>query len=732
MRIESLLGRLPVLRPSVLLHRRSWQYFGLLALFLAVVHVVREYNTSSYEYADFLPSNIQPKLPKVLRPGEYGDPTRQRRVPDVGDEQPLYEVDGVGTLHNRRDGWFYLGGLKSLTSSDDPQPVIFDPYPDYNSEEWRTQWRGDFVACQGPRGRPLDRTSPLDMMSIYPGNQKFFPFPMFGSHEALDLDMNVCADRCSRWTAYGHDEEKGHTACPNSVSLNWDRVNWGKLQAQCAEENTNRYKHSVDLPHASLVRPGGWTAPEVGDHIDYSIEAINQSKLQYHPRTAIVMRSWHNMRWTPNHRRYLRSMIMELSLHSGGEYQVFLMVDVKQPLNFHDDDAVRKLKKEFIPAEFHDITILFSEDVLAEWYPLIEDHRYVIKMPVSYGQSYLHASPPNHSPIRQHLQPMQLFSYYHPNFDHYAQFEMDARNTGHMYHFLTQTRAFARRQARKFLWERNAYFYVPGAHGTHSDFTSTVDRSLRGHEDATVWGPVAAPPDMPLIPAGPKPPVPSPREDTYTWGVGEEADLITLVPIFDPTNTSWTFPNVMYGLPEDLPRRASPVTTWIMSSRLLRVMHDASIQGMALVSEMSAPTWALLHGFKAVHAPHPIYLDGEWTSREVAGIFNRGEDPARMNGGSDSLWNFDHRFDHLLYRMTYMFTTRTAEDLFRRWMGWVADPGQYSEGAGSHRDAQGRYWFDEGRLEEKEFGRLCYPGMFVHTVKNTEEALTGGRAVPWR
>jgi hypothetical protein len=107
-----------------------------------------------------------------------------------------------------------------------------------------------------------------------------------------------------------------------------------------------------------------------------------------------------------------------------------------------------------------------------------------------------------------------------------------------------------------------------------------------------------------------------------------EADLITLLHIFD------------------LQRRASPIPMWRMSRQLLGAMHSAAEEwGIAVVSEMSAPTFALMHGLKAVAAPHPIYVDGQWTAREVASIVNRGvdEDPAKVNGGRDSLWNWDHR-----------------------------------------------------------------------------------------
>lgn len=272
---------------------------------------------------------------------------------------------------------------------------------------------------------------------------------------------------------------------------------------------------------------------------------------------------------------------------------------------------------------------------------------------------------------------MQIFSQLYSDFDYYWQLETDARNTGHMYHFLEQLVEFAKKQPRKYLWERNAYFYIPGAHGSWDKFKQTIDAHMDNKD--TVWGPVPPSPDF--IPTGPEPPVPDPKTDSYEWGVDEQADLITLLPIFDPKDTSWTFPNMLWNLSEETPRRASVVTMNRVSKKLLHLMHDTQRdKEQGLVSEMTAPSIALWHGLKAVYAPHPIYVDGKWTAKELARIFNPGP-PEKINGGSDSIWNWDHTFDHIMYRLSYMFTTQTAEDLFRRWMGFRPDSRQYIDGS---------------------------------------------------
>lgn len=248
---------------------------------------------------------------------------------------------------------------------------------------------------------------------------------------------------------------------------------------------------------------------------------------------------------------------------------------------------------------------------------------------------------------------------------------MDARHTGHAYHFLDRSISFAKQQPRKYLWERNAYFYTPGAHGTWENFTNLVDESLSAADqtDSTIWGPILG---TGIRPLGPDPPVDHPANDNYTWGVGEDADLITYLPIFNPKDTQWTFPdkiwNFRYGL--DTPRRTAVITMGRYSRRLLDLIHNAqATRGLGLASEMTGPSWALYHGLKAVHVPHPIYADGQWTPHELARIYNRGS-PGNINGGPDSIWTWDHLHDHIMYRLSYMFTTHTAEDLYRRWLGY--------------------------------------------------------------
>ncbi|GAB1201896.1 hypothetical protein APSETT445_000491 [Aspergillus pseudonomiae] len=495
------------------------------------------------------------------------------------------------------------------------------------------------------------------MVLVYPGVQKDFPSSLIGSYAATGLDSSVCTDRYSRLGAYGYGDDQQQGAIPgfrHLGNINWDSINWRSLESQCFERNSERYKPGqVDPRRIEHILP---RAPPSASKPNHHGNTDAASGPQFQSRSAVVLRTWHDMEWTENHKHYVRSLVMELSLHTGAEYEVFLLCHVKDPnvsLLVDDQDGMQRLKAKYIPPEFADMTILYNEETLKAWYPKVEEH----------------------SPNLQYWQPIQVFSQLYPNFDFYWHLEMDARFTGHAYHFMEQTAKFAKEQPRKYLWERNAYWYIPGTHGSWQDFRKMVDESVRNKE--SVWGPK---PVSGLTAAGPRPPVADPKNDNYEWGVGEEADFVSFLPIFDPTDTQWTYPNKLWNVPGDAARRASAVAMGRISRTLLHLMHDAEIEkGIGVVSEMTAPTFALWHGLKAVYVPHPLYIDGKWTSKELGRILNPGP-PEKINGGGDSIWNFDHKWDHILFRMSYMFTAQTAEDLYRRWLGYKIDPHQYTDG----------------------------------------------------
>lgn len=241
------------------------------------------------------------------------------------------------------------------------------------------RFHGHFQPCLGPRGRYLDRRLPEDMVQVYEGKQRGFPSPGFGSYEAMGLDGNVCADRYSRLGLYGYGDNEAYDGreFKRLDPVLWSDVDWYALQSLCFERNANRYdpqSAEINYLRGLLSLELRDSPPKIQDPEDSPVAGVKQ--FQY--RSAVVVRAWSGMVWTEDICQYLRALIMELSLHSGGEYQVFLLVHVKDddiPI-FPDLSATSRLKKS-IPAEFQNIALFFNNKVLEAWYPKIEEHRYV-------------------------------------------------------------------------------------------------------------------------------------------------------------------------------------------------------------------------------------------------------------------------------------------------------------------------------------------------------------------
>lgn len=144
-------------------------------------------------------------------------------------------------------------------------------------------------------------------------------------------------------------------------------------------------------------------------------------------------------------------------------------------------------------------------------------------------------------------------------------------------------------------------------------------------ENNTVWG---APQVVNVNYIGAPPPVNDPKDDKYTWGVGEDADYITLSPIFNPVNTTWPGKNDVWGydVPENTPRRATIGTQSRCSKKSLDTMHAENKKGNHVGSEMTPQTVSLLHGLKAVYAPIPIYFDRSWSGESLQRYFNPGSE----------------------------------------------------------------------------------------------------------
>ena len=261
------------------------------------------------------------------------------------------------------------------------------------------------------------------------------------------------------------------------------------------------------------------------------------------------------------------------------------------------------------------------------------------------------------------IQALQLLSLLRPDVEHFWQFEIDARYTGHHYQHLETVSAWSKVQPRRLLWERSSLYFIPGVHGNWTTFANRIENTTIG---AGIWGPVRA---QGIEPIGPDPPVETPELDNYAWGVGEEADLITAAPIVDATGS---VADGMEKYPQmgDTPSRLTnlPIMTRF-SKRLLRAMHHGQATlGTSMPADRFPASTALHHGLKAVAFPMPIFLDYAKIPEDIDKEYN-------FKSGQD-VYQAAVKFEEIGNRMTYFSSkgkeTNFADELYKRWLGYVS------------------------------------------------------------
>lgn len=625
-----------------------------------------------------------------------------------------------------------------IQARDEPPTMssaVFDPYPDYSSQSYLERYgekRDCFLDEDGKVRIPL--------VHHYPGVPKGFPDAAMGSNEVIGIQDDVCFDRFGRLGPYGlgYGAKKGGIGAGleghrDGAEQIWDdyppvdyrKVDWAVAQSRCLASNSHRFK---DLPESRISR---FYALPVGlpKQNSSTLPAPEEQETQPKagsdrlPRNAVVIRTWFDFRYTAEDILYMRALISELSLLSGGEYTVHFLVHVKDvnlPI-WSDDETYERVLRDALPGEFRDMGTLWSEKQMALMYPTLEE-TWTRGLPI-------------HGVYRSTYMPMQYFAYQHPEYDYYWNWEMDARYTGHWYHLFDKIVSWARKQPRKGLWERNARFYVPSVHGSWDRFMQLVDFQtthgtnsvnnmwsafrpekdgspeagrLRQQGDKSIWGP-ERPDERDIFEVeGEGTPPTTMEKDNYEWGVGEEADLIVFNPLYDPEGTTWllrddvTGYNREKGLP---PRRTAIITASRLSRKLLDTMHkETSLKGHTMFSEMWPATTALHHGFKAVYVPHNVYVDRRWPTEYLESVFNAGRNGAAGGARTAIFGDREHNFRGT----TWFYSAGFSPNLWRRWLGYRVDNdgGEQEELAGE--------------------GRMCLPPMLLHPVKDVDMIIDDG------
>ncbi|KAF8471194.1 hypothetical protein BDZ91DRAFT_775525 [Kalaharituber pfeilii] len=453
--------------------------------------------------------------------------------------------------------------------------------------------------------RPV-KVRPRPQLRAFYGIPEGYPDPVFGSHEMLGLNGDVCFDRYGKLGPYGFGYEVGEGGLgvglgtpstkageggvgPGSLPLqkiDWMGIDWGKVQRRCVDRNKGRF------------------AREDGMGVGMGMERAREGRNERVKRTAFLIRTWDDYSYTSDDIINLRSIISELAINTGGEYGVHLLV------------------------HFWGVATLWSEPLMALVYNDLGENEF--------------RGLPLHGVYRSSFMPVQWFASKHPEYDFFWNWEMDTRYSGNLYELLSAAGRWAKAQPRKQLWERSGRFYIPAFHGPWADFSRTVEKQAPVGD--AVWGPAAV--------------------------EGVEADLVVLNPLFDPEGTEWLLANdtTGYTFPQGRggpPRRAAIIATSRLSRRLVARMHAENAHHRhAAFTEMWPATCALHHGLKAAYVPHPAYTDRKWPLWYLEKTFNHGVGGS-AGGRKESV--FGPR-EHNFKGMSWYYNSVFAQELYQMWV----------------------------------------------------------------
>ncbi|KAL2128217.1 hypothetical protein VTI74DRAFT_9508 [Chaetomium olivicolor] len=597
-----------------------------------------------------------------------------------------------------------------------PTPTPFVPQPDYRAYKYTARYY-EVEPCYIDK----DKKVPIPDLYAYHGVVQGQPKPVMGSHSLLGLRDDICFDRFGRYGPYGlgytfeegglevgmDTEQAGSEAVwKKTGKISYDYINWGEVQARCYESNKKRFKKAGEQMDASKK---------------HTARRFLHSEPKKIPRTAVVVRAYTGYPWSFHGILNFRALISELALRSGGEYHVHFLLHVRdddEPI-WADNATVKQVLKEYVPEEFHSICTLWSEAQMRLIYP------------GQFGESFSNPSGGDiHGVYRSAHLPLQHFAMSHPEYEYFWNWELDMRFIGNYYELFDRLGEWAKKQSRVGLWERSAKYYIPAYHGDWANFTALVHNETLASGRAPILGPVSFPGREPLefesqnktlLPPScttpsTNPDFPTPKllyPPPPSCGIDEEADLITLNPLFDADASGWVFSTDITGYNTSLsppPRRCAIVTASRLSRRLLAAMHEEAWRLQhTMFSEMFPATVALHRGLKAVYAPHPVFVDREWDLDAVDAAFNGGHD--HTAGGEGSPFALGN--EHVHKGTTWYYDSEFAGLLWRRWLGYAQFDGRGPDGGRS-----GEGVVKGGREEEeRSTGRLCLTSRLVHPVK---------------
>ena len=407
-----------------------------------------------------------------------------------------------------------------------------------------------------------------------------------------------------------------------------------QLRQRLLEQNT-RDKATVYVPdwrslmdacYQRYVDRKGWGAANGYDSGRYLTDPSVK-------RSAIVMRAYQGYPWREDDILNLRAMISELSLNNPNTpYDVRILVEVKDPnlsVFTSEWDRYRVLASS-VPREFWGLVDLWSEQQLQVLYA---------GMPGKFINNMI-----AQTSYRACLMSLQKFWLDHQEYDYVYNWEMDVRYIGNYLDFFEGVEEYARKEPLHPGMFKYETWHLPGL-----------------PESDRIW---RAPPNT-------------------TVKVGEEADLITLGPIFDPRGSGWYWTHDVQNYPKgwDTDRRASIGTNMRMSRGLLEAMNVVNAEAKKSLHCEAWPTTLVLHSqlpiseehsfypsagftyslplpFKGVFAPHPIYLRHEWNKAELNRLLNRPN-------------FYEKKYENLHKDSSFYYHAQHAKEIY---MGWKRNP----------------------------------------------------------
>lgn len=165
---------------------------------------------------------------------------------------------------------------------------------------------------------------------------KGFPAPPLGSFAIYESDRIGCATRTSRWQPYA----------TSSTNLSWKIVDFAGVQEKCIGRNRHRY------------------GPD---------EATALIPIK---RTAIVLRAWDGLHWTDDDLRSARAMLTELVLFTGGQYQLFVLLHIREPADAlpGPGETVDSVNGRYVPEELVNVTEIWNYTDCQMAYPKVGEY----------------------------------------------------------------------------------------------------------------------------------------------------------------------------------------------------------------------------------------------------------------------------------------------------------------------------------------------------------------------